>query len=274
MLGKLIKHEFRTTSRYILLIMAALVIITPIAAIYLRYSGGFINRLNLSSDIIGTLQKFFSGICILVYVIAVIGVAFTTFISLLYRFYKSMISSEGYLTHTLPVKTSSILFSKGFVALVWSIASSLLIILSIAVFTRILGAWTMSDLSDAAGYITAAFDAADITIGHCMAFIIALILQLICNIAMIGAGFAIGHRMSGHPILGTIVSYLGITFVLQILTSVIMAVFAPVVEVFSNTMSISTGLYWMLTAVNVYNIIFAVVFSLITVYMFKNKLNI
>lgn len=275
MLGKLIKHEFKTTSRYILLIMAVLVIVTPISALYLRYSGRFIEDLNFSSDMIDTLQTFFSGVCIFIYVIAVIGVAFTTFISLMYRFYKSMIDSEGYLTHTLPVKISSILFSKGLVAFVWTIASTVLVILSLAVFTRILGVWTMDGLCSAVKSAFRSMNEVGISTGHIVFFTISYIIQMINNITMIGACFGIGHRMSGHPILGTIVSYFGISFVLQIVTSIMMSVAIPLVgTLFDSVEAIGNGMYLMLSGATIYNIVLTVIFALITVYMFKNKLNI
>lgn len=275
MLGKLIKHEFKTTGRYILLIMAILVIITPFAALYLRYSGKLINWLNISSGTIHVLQNLFSGICIAAYIVALIGVGAITGITLIYRFYKSMISSEGYLTHTLPVKTSSILISKGFVALVWSYASLIIIILSLLVFTKILGAWTMEEAIDSLSLITHQLSKVGINYGHLILFLIAMLIQSVNSIAMLGACFGIGHRMSGHPVLGTIVSYIGISFIIQIFTSTLMAVIVPLLEnVMANIPTIGMGMTWFLIGINIYNIVLTAIFSVITVYMFKNKLNI
>lgn len=38
MLGKLLKHEFKQSSRIILIILAILVVITPITALYTRFN--------------------------------------------------------------------------------------------------------------------------------------------------------------------------------------------------------------------------------------------
>lgn len=106
MLGKLLKHEFKQSSRIILIILAILVVITPITALYTRFNMNRVPDTDLPFfDIFEALQ----GIATVLYVCAMIAAAAATVILLMYRFYKSMVTSEGYLTHTLPGK--NILYS-------------------------------------------------------------------------------------------------------------------------------------------------------------------
>ena len=112
MLGKLLKHEFKHTGRYILWMFIALFIVTPVSALYTKfYSDTIMYYYEEPNIIFSIIQSFLSTI----YILTIIAVSATTAILLMYRFYKSMISSEGYLTHTLPVSTTSIIFSKIFI---------------------------------------------------------------------------------------------------------------------------------------------------------------
>lgn len=99
MLGKLFRQEVKSqgktiTGMYGVLAAATLLIIV------LFQIGKFID------------QRFFGTIfmtaCVF-YGLSVIVVAVVNFIYLCFRFYKSMYSEQGYLTHTLPVKTTHIL---------------------------------------------------------------------------------------------------------------------------------------------------------------------
>ena len=47
MLGKLLKHEFKQSSRIILIILAILVVITPVTALYTRFNMNRVPDLSL-----------------------------------------------------------------------------------------------------------------------------------------------------------------------------------------------------------------------------------
>lgn len=271
MLGKLIKHEFKNTGRYILLIMAILAIVTPITAAYLRFSTD-----RLTTDKF-TIFELFNGLSILLYVCAMIGVAVATFILLLYRFYKSMISAESYLTHTLPVKTSSIITSKLLVAFVWEVASTALMILSILVFTYILGAWKFSDLNaDTLNTIFNDFKIAGFNAANVIEAILLTVFSLINSLLLCFVSFAIGQRMNGHQFLGSVLAYIVITIVIQIISSFLAVGFSIWFSSIDNQpeMSVNPYMHVFMIGLLIFQIVTSALYYIVTVYMFKKKLNI
>lgn len=117
MLGKLIKYDFKFLFKTIL----PLFIVTPILALFCRLFskiGDKLSLLNIPIKLIMVLSVIF-----------IIFLPFITFIIGVMKFYNSMIKDEGYLTHTLPVKKSSIIFSKVFTS---TIVLFLSVIISLA----------------------------------------------------------------------------------------------------------------------------------------------
>ena len=100
MLTKLLKYDFKS-------------IFKSLAPIYLiAILLAFLTRIfNIAADKVSLLEYpagFVSGLTVIV----IIGIPFITFILGIAKYYTNMVKDEGYLTHTLPVRTTSILFSK------------------------------------------------------------------------------------------------------------------------------------------------------------------
>jgi hypothetical protein len=116
MLGKLMKYEFKATGRIFLPMFIALLAVAAVNRIFWQ--------LDLSiPKIIGTTL---SGIMIVA--ICVIALIIT-----LQRFYRNLLSSEGYLMFTLPVSTDGLIWSKLFVAAIWSIVSFIIVIVAVSI---------------------------------------------------------------------------------------------------------------------------------------------
>lgn len=60
-----------------------------------------------------------SAIFVVLFFLAVIALAVVTLVVIVYRFYRSMLSQEGYLTHSLPVSIHGLLCSKLIAAAAW-----------------------------------------------------------------------------------------------------------------------------------------------------------
>ncbi len=133
MLGKLIKHDFHSLSRVLLPTQLAVLAATILASLGFAFNirtgtssieaTGFLSLLKM-------LTGFLSGIMLLAIIAASILVAFIIF----QRFYKNLMCSEGYLTFTLPVSTSEILWSKLITAMLWTIISSVVIFICVNIF--------------------------------------------------------------------------------------------------------------------------------------------
>lgn len=106
MLGKLLKQELKIQGKTVSVMYGAL-----IAATLLTMAVYFIG--SLAGDLV--LGTVFVAVCALYGMTLVITVV-VNFISLCFHFYQSMYSAQGYLTHTLPVKTTQILHAKVAVA--------------------------------------------------------------------------------------------------------------------------------------------------------------
>ncbi|MGN0291367.1 MAG: hypothetical protein ACI4C5_05495, partial [Lachnospiraceae bacterium] len=117
MLGKLLKHEFKTTSKMILPLYFVLVVLTIFARITAQ---SMFSANETLTDSLGF--GIFSGTTIVMYILGLFAVSIATFIYLVMRFYKNLFSAEGYLMHTLPVTSWQLLSSKLIVSFVWSLA--------------------------------------------------------------------------------------------------------------------------------------------------------
>ena len=131
MLRKLIKHEMSETSRIILPLIAYSLIAGIVA-------GGLIAGIiyasaSVEASPLMTLLVSSMGITTFILILAIFAVSTAVFIILIYRFYKTMFSDEGYLTFTLPVLPGNIVFSKFITAYIWIILTALAVIIDIGI---------------------------------------------------------------------------------------------------------------------------------------------
>lgn len=122
MLGKLIKHEFKDTMRLFLPIFGLIAVLTPVFSLMMSLGT---NYNGLSGDEAYGLDLVF-GSGIVGYILLLFGLMIVTQILIVIRFYRTMASTEAYLTFTLPAKTHSILFSKWLVSMIWYIIACVL----------------------------------------------------------------------------------------------------------------------------------------------------
>lgn len=113
MLGKLIKHEWRNTYKFGLLMLGAVVLITFLGWLAFQTPMWSMDSSGMSwMDIMGL-------VTLLTYVILLFVVHYGLRIYVGVHFYKTMYTDEGYLLHTLPVTKHQILFSKILVGGLW-----------------------------------------------------------------------------------------------------------------------------------------------------------
>lgn len=116
MFGKLVKHEFRATARIIPFVYLVTVFLALVHLLTVRLNLGILANLSFALVII----MCFAQVAV-------------TVILIIWRYYKSLYSNEGYLTHTLPVTPSKHLWSKLLVGAVWYLVAMLLSFGTIAV---------------------------------------------------------------------------------------------------------------------------------------------
>ncbi|MCR5040492.1 MAG: hypothetical protein K6C36_00180 [Clostridia bacterium] len=131
MLGKLIKHDFKSGASDvgIVYLIAGIVALTMVAFLVFDFGQG----------------KIVSSVLLLIVCAVAVLV---TFISVIRNFSKTMYGDRGYLTHALPVKSSSLIFSKWFVSTVWVLISYLMLYIAFFCVYNYLSDSSGSDMYD------------------------------------------------------------------------------------------------------------------------------
>ena len=122
MLGKLMKYEWKNIWRAGTLMLLGMLVVTVIGCVVLRMPGGLVTAIVDGNDI-NAAQSWFvvsSFVATLIlYVIMLLASTWGMLIFLGIRFYRSMYTDEGYLSHTLPVTANQLFLSKVLVSGVW-----------------------------------------------------------------------------------------------------------------------------------------------------------
>ena len=119
MLGKLIKYEWKATARLILPLYLAVVVL---AVIY--------KLLSLLSPHAWQAPQVISMV---IYIFLIIATFIMVFVVMIQRFYKNLLTEEGYLSFTLPVQPWKHIISKLLLSLFWVITSVLVAGLSVLI---------------------------------------------------------------------------------------------------------------------------------------------
>lgn len=206
MLGKLLKNEWRCTYKQMLVLYVMLIVVTVFGC------------LECSIDALqkGTIGQVLARIFVLTYVISVMALMLMTYINTVTRFFKSMFSDQGYLTHTLPVKPLSHLNVKLFVSFVWLILSGILLILSVVAICIAAGfslPWPIdfNELNEAA-YAMFGYNFA-VTV---LVLLLALFLACLDSLLLAFAAFSLGQLSNRHKVGSAIGWGIGLYFVQQV----------------------------------------------------------
>lgn len=127
MLGKLIKHEWKSTYKVGGLMALFTVIVTFLG--WLSFKSPMWQTINNDYYSFNPLD-ILSFATLLIYVFMLVGITYGTMIYMGVHFYKTMYTDQGYLTHTLPVGKHQLLGSKILISGLWMIIIELLVILS------------------------------------------------------------------------------------------------------------------------------------------------
>ena len=125
MLGKLLRHEWKAVWKVPTLLIGALMVASVMAGIPFLFPIWESDWIGLPLSAVMLMLLFFA---------AMIATSFGIVIYLTVRYYKSMYTDEGYLTHTLPVKGRDLLLSKTIVMSVWNLISGIAVFVAMMIF--------------------------------------------------------------------------------------------------------------------------------------------
>ena len=122
MLGKLLKYELKASSRTLLPLYAGILILSLVCGLFLATQA---NNFMASNK-----MNIFFGILYLLLFALLVAMGVLTVVSIVQRFYKNLLGDEGFLMFTLPVSSITLLSSKLLAAMIWTLASSIVGVLS------------------------------------------------------------------------------------------------------------------------------------------------
>lgn len=195
MLGRLIKHELKATSRIL------------IPAFLVWFGIAVFQKIALMMSHTG--EELFLVISSVMFFLATMAVSIIILVIIILRLYKSQLGDQGYLTFTLPVRTESVVLSKVIMAAIWQIV---LVLLSILCMFMMLNNDAIeilkSDILPYFTFINVPFVV--MVVGHA-------IVSSVFEVMIIYSAIAIASLFNKHGLLLSFAFYLAIEFLVQIL---------------------------------------------------------
>ncbi len=197
MLSKLIKHEFRATSRIMWPVFLGMLALTALMRISLPLLNG------------GVTPWFLQLLCVLLIIGFTVGLGALGLAPLVLsavRWRDHVLKDEGYLTLTLPVSLHQLLISKLIVSAVWYAAAFLVGVLSLLIAAS---DWSsLLYVPDFFGDFFTAFFQMDASLrGHALLILLELLGNFVMTISaaslVVYAAFSIGYSFNKHKTLWT-----------------------------------------------------------------------
>lgn len=223
MLKKLLKYDWKSVSLLLLILHGILLVYTLIGRLGIAFGLSGAGDTMVSS--VTTMYGIAAGLYIFVYVLFIFAIGVATYVYLAIRFQKNLFSDEGYLTHTLPVSPTKLIWSKMLVAWAW-IAIDLVCVI-VSVFLLVLFKETSGPIGDLFHEFIAIFTGDYGTQNQI--FTIILILSMLAQLfgfytTLALFSMCLGSLFKTHKILGAIVSFFGINIVFSLLSTILMFV--------------------------------------------------
>ena len=258
MLGKLLKYEIKATAR----IFLPLYLVLSVFAIINSF-------MSFNADTF-SLPQF---ITLTLYIIILVGMFVASLIVMIQRFYKNLLSEEGYLMFTLPVKPYKHIVSKLIVSVMWVILSSITALASILIIAS--KEITFSEIFTDLGMLwDRAYSFLGASLYHLIIqMTIGLIVSVVTSILLIYVSIALGHLSNNHKILASIGAFLGIYVIAQIVSGVLFigSDGQGLIYTLSQHSPIPFTLIWLAIAISA---VFATVYFIITNIILTKRLNL
>lgn len=274
MLGKLIKYEFKATRRFMLLMFALLLILSGFISI------GFAFNLNDFVDMISNefewgkmIFAIFAFIIVALFVVMNVVVLSGTFFYSISRLKNNLLGDEGYLMHTLPVKTRDHILAKNIVSVVWTVIS--VIVVGIAYIILFLGI-SKTDVFDVFKGLfkilsTIKWNDEAVRVG----VLLMLEMGVLCLSALIAgyfhiyASMAIGYSSNTHRVIKSV----GVYILFNILSSMLEVALMRGADIVSGG-AVTGSMHGLLLFGIIISVISSVIYFLITNYFISRKLNL
>lgn len=205
MLSKLSKYEIKATARIFLPLYAVLIVYSLICK-------GIFSLTPHKWTIPGTISMA-------VYVMILTGILVTTIVIMIQRFYKNLLSDEGYLMFTLPTEPWKHIVSKLVISMMWTAVSGVVSVMSILVIAY--NGTYINELHDIINSISKFFESFGVSSILFIAEILLIgIIGLASNVLIIYASVAIGHLANRYRVFWSLGAFIMISAVSQIIFTI------------------------------------------------------
>lgn len=275
MLRKLYKYDLKSVSLLLVILHAVLLVYTVIGRIGIfiaERAQAFVSP--EASRLWGIAGAFY----IVGFILFILAIVIATVVYLAVRIQKNLFSDEGYLTHTLPVKPTQLLWSKVFVIWTWSVIDFICVVIS--VFTLITYKDTLPEiLKGASTFFGTLFGNFGFT--NWLEEVITLLAGLSQYFGfyplLLLFAMCLGNLFKSHKIMGTLLSFFGLNIVLSFLSTMITFIIpglSPFMQanLTQDNLSVYSGRLMIFTLV--WNILFSAIFFVGSRYILTKKLNL
>ncbi len=264
MLKKLYKYEFYSLFRSLV----------PIYAAILGFAA--LSRLTMLVEIENSIFNIIKGFMTAFYVFAVLAVFIVGLVVVVMRFYKNLLSHEGYLTFTLPFTPTQHIVCKLLCGVVVMIVSFVMVIASLMILAA--GTGIITQIFE---FIEKAFASAALyyskaqLAGTAALFVLLMLVSLFQSLLMFYASIAIGQQFKSKAG-GAVVAYICLYAASQVVSTVLIAVAALVLASAGSDFQFSTigAFQAYIGFLTVFCAAFAAAYFFIARYFLTKKLNL
>lgn len=267
MFGKLLKYECQAAGRMLWPVWGGVLLLGILVNLSTR----------LVAKIPNTTMTIVHTLLILLFVVGLIGACIMAVAVMVMRFYRSMLSREGYLTHTLPVGIHSLIWSRMLIAVAYFAVTALVVCLSIylCLFRVNLADVFWAEIWHVLQCAIAEYGGN--VIGWIAEFFLFLLSVGLSVCLMFYAALSIGYSFSKQKMLLSIVFYFVLQFMTQIVGTIAIVGLANGKighSLFWAIENVYTGVHVVMLLLILSAVIFSAIYYVITVQLLRRKLNL
>lgn len=259
MLSKLLKYELKATARIFL----------PLYVVLLSFA--LINRvIAYFSTTEGQAPQVISMV---IYMSILVAMVVITVVMMIQRFYKNLLTDEGYLMFTLPAQAWKHIVSKLLVSMLWIAASSIAALFSIFIIAA--NERTMAELMYAiqlfhnnfSTYVTAS------TVLFVLQLLLVGFVSLASGILMIYASIALGHLFNQNRIIAAVGAFIALSTISQIIVAIMGSVVSISINII-NIEAIGPLIHLAMVLILLFHGLFGTGYFIITNHILSKRLNL
>lgn len=269
MLGKLIKNEFINRGKQAASILIAFLCLGGVVALM-----GVLHDGGISNGFFELSYALLVGIFMTMIFVVIAALLIGSFQDFGKRFFKD----QGYLTHTLPVKMSSLIIARMVFDLVLFVAMAVFIPIAICIaardfeFFNTLGSW----IRDMLARSSSGLDVSVVILDIILTFV-AMLVYVLSSLWMFNASYAIGHAFHNAKRLMSVVAFGVISIINWIFTYIVgyVTVETDIMDIlYSSTASDEVSIMISLLVMIAISVVSTAIYAVITSYVCKKRLNL